>query len=220
MSGLSKPNVELFNLWKKSELEKLNKFLNTKSLTTRSMFGFFGVFYKGEMFALLSSDFYVYIRALHPDVKEACDKMGFKKLSYQKKKKTVNNDYYQLPIDWDHSKSAVKALKMAFGHRKEVKVFHSIPGMTAKQRNELIKVGVLSLEQLADLGAVEVFSKLKSISPFVPKVRLFELEGFIQKVHHLRLSESYKLDLWNKYINAEVSKSCAANTSGHLVKVA
>lgn len=76
--------------------EVLDRFRTTTSATSRKMFGGYGIFYDGKMFALIA-DNELYLKA-DPQSISYFEALNLPPFSYQKKQgKTFKMSYYQAP---------------------------------------------------------------------------------------------------------------------------
>lgn len=79
-----------------------------------------------------------------------------------------------------------------------------------EMENKLISVGIESSEQLIEIGAKDVFLKLKQKYPNVCLVHLYTLEGAIHDIEYYRLSEDMKKELkeFSNSLKNSKSESC------------
>ncbi|MDN3610316.1 TfoX/Sxy family DNA transformation protein [Vibrio ostreicida] len=170
----------------------------------RSMFGGVGVFKYGAMFALISAN-KVFIRGgRHLDAQ--LTSLGCVKYRHVKKQTIATVNYYDISELFQHRSASLDelikaAINVAVSQRHFKKSSASrrlrdLPNMQLTLERMVKKAGVDDVDTFVELGAPEVFSKVKAIYGNDIDVRLlWKFAGAIEGIHWKLIQEPRKQEL-------------------------
>ncbi len=174
-------------------------------VTSRSMFGGFGLFINGTMFALIVQN-QLHIRADDTTLEQFKAK-GYQPYAYAKRGFPVITKYYSLPEECWNDKDAIFTLgQNAYRQAVEEKNSQSqvkpqrlkdLPNLRLATERMLKKAGVNSVDDLYSQGAINAFKALKEYNPDanVPLELLWALEGAINGTHWSVIPQSRRDEL-------------------------
>lgn len=173
------------------------------TLKARSMFGGFGLFVDDVMFAVLV-DNGIALRsntALLPSYLS----LGMVPYCYQKKGFPVTTSYYLVPKatceDIDHVLSLARESLQHAKHDKLASVqkkkrLKDLPNMRLATERMLKKAGIVSVEQLQNVGASGAYNAIRISHDVEPKTQLlWALEGAIKGMHWSLVSQERRKQL-------------------------
>lgn len=178
------------------------------SVCSRSMFGGFGLFLDGTMFALVVQDT-LHIRADDKTL-EQFKECGFRPYSYAKRGFPVITKYYALPDEYWKDTDRIFALgKTAhYNARKEKSAssqqqpqrLKDLPNLRLATERMLKKAGINSVNDLCDQGAINAYKAIKDSHPStgISLELLWALEGAINGTHWSVIPQSRRDELLNK----------------------
>lgn len=160
-------------------------------ITSRSMFGGFGIFAESTMFALVVDE-QLYLRAGDENEKDFKD-LGLTAYSYYKKSNMpVSTRYYQVPHHWwDQEHALLAEAKRSFEIAKQEKKssgkqarIKDLPNLRVSTERMLRKVGINSPCELRQVGAAKAFEWLQRHNQADLSFELlWALEGAITGLH-------------------------------------
>lgn len=178
-------------------------------LSSRSMFGGFGLYQDDVMFAIIAEGS-VYLRA-HSELECFFISHGMTKYTYTKRCAPVMLRYYKVDsIMWDHKKQFVDMAKrswsLALSDKKDkfnvkARKLRDLPNMNLSIERMLMKAGVSTiaeleeLEELEELGAVAAYVKIKYFNSDLTEAILWALAGALEGCHSSVLSIKLKEQL-------------------------
>lgn len=172
--------------------EALDQFKDiTNNLTSRSMFGGFGIFADGTMFALVVDD-KIHLRAGDDNEKEFKERGLTPYIDTKKASMRVSTRYYAIPNEWWQdkdmiNKEAKQALIMAKRDKmKNVKAtrIKDLPNMRISTERMLRKAGITTPEALKATGAAIAFKWIQENQQSTLSFdMLWALEGAISGIH-------------------------------------
>lgn len=197
----------------------LRLFEELGSITARSMFGGFGIFSDGTIFALVVKDV-LHIRATTQTL-DYFTSMGFQPYSYQKRGSTTVTRYFALPeILWEDPLEILSIGTVALKHAKieqELKAAEAeqanarikdLPNLTSTSERMLKKAGIESVDQLQELGAATAFNEVQKVHPnTISHNFLLSLEGALEGTHWSRVPKQRQEELLHQVNRPHNSQS-------------
>ena len=179
----------------------VNKF---GSFQKRSMFGGTGLFKQDAMFALMSAD-KVFIRG-GDYLDDKLTDLGFIKYRHVKKQTTATVNYYDITHLFNNKNELLdeiveNSIKFSVSQRHYKKSSASrrlrdLPNMQLTLERMVKKAGVVDVDTFLELGAPEVFSKVKATYGNDVDVKLlWKFAGAIDGVHWKLIQEPRKRQL-------------------------
>ncbi|RJX64834.1 DNA transformation protein [Vibrio sinensis] len=170
----------------------------------RSMFGGTGLFQEEAMFALLSSD-KIFIRG-GDELDEELSALGCEKYRHVKKQTTATVNYYDITDifvnDLDCLDDLVKkSIDYSVSQRKFKRSsanrrLRDLPNMQLTLERMVKKAGIEDVETFIELGASQVFSKVKlTYGSDVDVKLLWKFAGAIEGIHWKLIQEPRKRQL-------------------------
>jgi DNA transformation protein len=178
------------------------------AITSRSMFGGFGIFADGTMFALVVQD-KLHIRADDHTIAEFKSR-GFQPYAYAKRGFPVITKYYALVDDcWNDVTEVFHLGKRAFDHAEAEKQSQAtqkpqrikdLPNLRLTTERMLKKAGINTVNELIDQGALNAYHAIKVHNPdsSISLELLWALEGAIEGTHWSVIPQSRRDELINK----------------------
>ncbi|WP_456295830.1 TfoX/Sxy family DNA transformation protein [Vibrio sp. AK197] len=171
---------------------------------TRSMFGGLGLFREEAMFALLSAQ-RVFIRG-GGTLDELLHQLGCDKYRHVKKQSTATVNYYDIThlfVNRHQQLDAIvsQAISRSVTQRKskqapENKRLRDLPNMQLTLERMVKKAGVDNVDRFLELGAPEVFSRVKrTYGNDVDLKLLWKFAGAIDGIHWKLIQEPRKRQL-------------------------
>ncbi len=178
------------------------------SVCSRSMFGGFGLFLDGTMFALVVQD-KLHIRA-DDKTFEQFKECGFRPYSYAKRGFPVITKYYALPDEyWQDTDKIFTLGKNAYCNalneksatsQQEPQRLKDLPNLRLATERMLKKAGISSVDDLYHQGAINAYKAIKESHPNtgLSLELLWALEGAIKGTHWSVVPQSRRDELLNK----------------------
>lgn len=166
------------------------------TITAKSMFGGFGIFHEGAMFALLFQD-HLFIREAE-QIKNDLKRLGCTPYTYKKKGFLTTTKYFLLPDDMDdkyRDQLMYQSWLSSYEKKQEEPIkskarIKDLANLGLKYERMLKKIGITCPQELEQIGAVDTYNALKNeISPTLSKDTLLKLHGAIQGVHWSTIPE-------------------------------
>ncbi|ATC60189.1 TfoX/Sxy family DNA transformation protein [Vibrio anguillarum] len=175
-------------------------------ISHRSMFGGYGFFCDGVVFALMHNECF-YIRSYHAS-QPFFEKLNYKRYQYVKSNGIANTGYYALPPDVlsDETKLLIFIRDAIFGSLSEklnkdnestINV-KRLPNMSSSLARALRDIGIYNANELKGTGSLSAFRKLKQKNHELGIKVLFRIEGAIKGCHHEALSQNQRDELLAK----------------------
>lgn len=173
-------------------------------ITSRSMFGGFGVFIDDTMFALVVQD-RLHLRASDNTINLFKDQ-GFEPYVYKKRGFPVVTKYFAIsPECWDEPDSiliqAVVALDVAKKDKEKQKTagpsrIKDLPNLRLATERMLKKAGITTVKELMETGSVKAYKAIQQThSSSVSDELLWSLEGAIKGTHWSVISTDIRNEL-------------------------
>jgi DNA transformation protein len=178
------------------------------AITSRSMFGGFGIFANGTMFALVVQD-KLHIRADCMTL-ETFKARGYEPYAYAKRGFPVITKYYALDKNcWNDLKEVFALGKGAFDHAEAEKQSQAtqkperikdLPNLRLTTERMLKKAGINSVNELLAQGSLNAYNAIKATNPdsSISLELLWALEGAIEGTHWSVIPQSRRDELINK----------------------
>lgn len=174
-------------------------------LTSRSMFGGYGICQNKIMFAIVSEDKF-YLRA-NDELEPKFIDYGMEQLVYMNRGLPILMRYYHVNQDlWNDESQFTEFANQALTAARKDKLnkeryksrrLKELPNITLSIERLLWRAGISDQENLFKLGAVKAFLMIKNISHNVSTDILFALAGAIEGCHSATLTESFRFNLLN-----------------------
>ena len=188
----------------KNSLKLLDHLGNVKS---RSMFGGFGIFAGEAMFALVVNN-KLHLRA-NAKNEEEFKQAGLEPYIYKKRGFPVITKHYAILDEWwEHPEKIVEqarySLKAAQVDKKAKEGctpdrIKDLPNLRLSNERMLKKIGVQTIEQLHDIGALEAYKALQKTQETLLSLELlWALDGAIHGQHWSVIPESRRKELLAK----------------------
>ena len=188
----------------KDSLKLLDHLGNVKS---RSMFGGFGIFAGEAMFALVVNN-KLHLRA-NAKTEEEFKQAGLEPYIYKKRGFPVITKHYAIPDEWwQHPEEIVKQAKYSLEAAQADKKakdcctpdrIKDLPNLRLSNERMLKKIGIKTIEQLHDIGALEAYKALQKTQETSLSIELlWALEGAIHGQHWSVIPESRRNELLAK----------------------
>lgn len=178
------------------------------AITSRSMFGGFGIFANGTMFALVVQNT-LHIRADDKTIVEFKSR-GFQPYAYAKRGFPVITKYYALADDcWSNINEVFNLGQSAFNHAEAEKQIQAtqqpqrikdLPNLRLTTERMLKKAGISTVSELMDQGALNAYHAIRASNPdsTISLELLWALEGAIKGTHWSVIPQSRRDELINK----------------------
>ncbi|MGX9418340.1 TfoX/Sxy family DNA transformation protein [Vibrio sp. RC27] len=188
--------------------DSMHLFETLGSITSRSMFGGFGIFANGVMFALVVQN-RLHIRADKLTLDDFKSR-GYKPYSYAKRGFPVVTKYYALDDNcWNNPEDVFTLGKNAFDFAisekqtqltKKPQRIKDLPNLRLTTERMLKKAGINSVEDLITEGALNAYKAIKEshASSSISLELLWSLEGAIEGKHWSVIPQSRRDELLNK----------------------
>ena len=184
--------------------ESLRLLSSLGKITSRSMFGGFGIFIDGTMFALVVQD-KLHLRASDETI-NLFKEQGFEPYVYKKRGFPVVNKYFAISAEcWEEPDSiliqAVIALDVAKKDKKKQQTagpsrIKDLPNLRLATERMLKKAGINTVEELRTTGAVNAYKAIQQThSSSVSDELLWSLEGAIKGTHWSVVSAETRSEL-------------------------
>ncbi|MCD9495474.1 TfoX/Sxy family DNA transformation protein [Photobacterium carnosum] len=188
----------------KNSLQLLDHLGNVRS---RSMFGGFGIFAGETMFALVVNN-KLHLRA-NAQTKEEFKQAGLKPYIYEKRGFPVRTKHYAILDEWWEKpekiiEQAKYSLEAAQADKKAKECctpdrIKDLPNLRLSNERMLKKVGIQTIDQLYDIGALNAYKALqKRQEASLSLELLWALEGAIHGQHWSVIPESRRNELLAK----------------------
>ncbi|WP_256384014.1 TfoX/Sxy family DNA transformation protein [Photobacterium toruni] len=188
----------------KNSLQLLDHLGDIKS---RSMFGGFGIFAGETMFALIVNN-KLHLRA-NAKNEEEFKQAGLKPYIYEKRGFPVKTKHYAILDEWWEQPEKIKeqanySLKAAQADKKAKECctpdrIKDLPNLRLSNERMLKKVGIKTIEQLHNIGALDAYKALQKIQEASLSLELlWALEGAIHGQHWSVIPKSRRNELLAK----------------------
>jgi len=174
-------------------------------ITSRSMFGGYGICQNQLIFGLISEGA-LYLRA-NEKLEQIFIDDKMKQLNYLNRGIPILMRYYLVDsVLWNDGDKFKMFVDLALQAAEEDKIgrektkgyrLKELPNITLSLERLLWRVGILNPKMLFELGAVQAYLKIKQISQNVSTNILFALAAAIEGYHVARLTEHFKERLLN-----------------------
>lgn len=188
--------------------DSMHLFETLGSITSRSMFGGFGIFANGTMFALVVQD-KLHIRADDLTLEDFKAK-GYQPYSYAKRGFPVVTKYFALHDDcWNNPQDVFLLGKNAFNYATDEKQTQAtkkpqrikdLPNLRLTTERMLKKAGINSVDELIEQGSLKAYQAIResSTSSSISLELLWSLEGAIEGKHWSVIPQSRRDELLNQ----------------------
>lgn len=176
------------------------------SLTSRSMFGGYGICENKVMFSIVSENKF-YLRA-NNDLEAKFIDLGMEQLVYVNRGLPILMRYYHVnSLLWEKEQEFNEFAGLSLAAAKEDKrnETHSkghrlkeLPNITLSIERLLWRAGIHDRECFYQVGAVKAFLMIKNISQNISVDVLFALAGAIEGRHSATLTENFRASLLNE----------------------
>ncbi|GLR76012.1 TfoX/Sxy family DNA transformation protein [Aliivibrio sifiae] len=184
--------------------ESLRLLSSLGKITSRSMFGGFGIFIDSTMFALVVQD-KLHLRASDETI-NLFKEQGFEPYVYKKRGFPVVTKYFAISAEcWEEPDSiliqAVIALDVAKKDKKKQQTagpsrIKDLPNLRLATERMLKKAGINTVEELRTTGAVNAYKAIQQThSSSVSDELLWSLEGAIKGTHWSVVSAETRSEL-------------------------
>lgn len=185
-------------------------------LTYRPIFGGYGISEHGVMFALVYHE-KLYLKASGELLQEFTQlKMPQLIVTYANKRKILQ--YYGVtPEQWADDVILLTLFKRALSmivdeqkkeHQEKSMRLREYPNISMSLERLLNKIGIMDIETLKFIGAVDAFQRLKANCDKISINVMYQLDGAIHGCHVAVLDENRKLALFNEF-NKRISEFSA-----------
>ncbi|NRF64022.1 TfoX/Sxy family DNA transformation protein [Vibrio coralliilyticus] len=162
-------------------------FSNLGTITIKSMFGTFGIFCDGVIFALHYKN-RIYFRS-SPDF--GANPISKNRYCYRKRGHLVKTNYFISEYERDekqlleHAERSINAAKRQreYADKAPIERLKDLPNISVSTERMLLSINIESVHQLANRGSVNSYKKLKDRFPKISKELVLHLEGAIQNCH-------------------------------------
>jgi DNA transformation protein and related proteins len=188
--------------------DSMQLFEKLSPVTSRSMFGGFGLFIEGTMFALVVKD-KLHLRADDTTLKQFTSN-GYKPYVYSKRGFPVITKYYALPDEcWENPQDILAMGKKALENakveknsqsQKKIQRLKDLPNLRLTTERMLKKAGINSVDDLYNKGALNAYKAIQTTNPNASLTieLLWALEGAIEGTHWSVIPQSRRDELLNQ----------------------
>ena len=172
-------------------------------LTSRSMFGGYGICQNKVMFSLVSGDKF-YLRG-NDNLESQFIDSGMEQLVYMNRGLPIQMRYYYVyPSLWENDETfntlSELSLLAAIEDKEYKENYRSdrlkeLPNITLSLERLLWRAGIFDQENLFQVGAVKAFLMIKNIRHNVSTDVLFSLAGAIEGCHAAALTKDFRYSL-------------------------
>ncbi|CAH0533122.1 DNA transformation protein TfoX1 [Vibrio stylophorae] len=187
---------------KKGYLEQILSVLEELGeIKSRSMFGGYGLYHEGFMFALIATD-KVYLRA-SMELEKNFLAMGLEQYVYMKNGKPVALRYYLVPEQYLQPASAFlalvkEAIELAMQEHEDKQKesqqrLKDLPNLDVSSERMLKKAGIHSYEDLKACGAIEAYRRVCEVNSNIHSLKLlWAIAGALEGCHAAILPKPVK----------------------------
>lgn len=172
--------------------DAMSLFGDLGKITSKSMFGGFGIFANDVMFALYIKE-KLHIR-LTPEIMSVFSGYELKPYLYEKKGFPIKTSYYEVPESLlNKKKQLIEIASTAWKTSKQDKKnqqtapitrIKDLPNLRLNTERMLKKAGIETIEELEEVGAARAFHKLRVLNRQNLNIELlWSLEGAINRIH-------------------------------------